>query len=406
MKKKVLFYIAIHFTLTTLVTTLHAQDTVQYGDSCYLFTPLASELPPIYAPGDTIPLACYANEYNTYELKITENDIRINVYGVAATVLLNEIEPVPDRYSAYLYEKINDDIVLIDSSTAYSCINHFHYHAHAEGVNYDSIVPCVEFYFNEPHSISGNIYVGIRRKELPEPGDLGIYSLYRAFSGPDNKEYWYLPSYQRTICHGWWGALFPIVQPERITCRAEASWVAERGDDYAVLQWPLGDGSYQLSLAPYNVMPDSGLVLSLADTAYTALGLDSGVYYAARLRTECHHSCPIHEDTTVWSPWGPPTLFYLGTTEPDTSSLAIGRPADHPACSLSPNPATGSVTVAASAPILLVELVAATGEVLLRRPMAGVTHCSLDLEGLPDGIYLVRLTTTQGPTTRRLVVKQ
>ncbi|MBR3784093.1 MAG: T9SS type A sorting domain-containing protein [Bacteroidales bacterium] len=181
--------------------------------------------------------------------------------------------------------------------------------------------------------------------------------------------------------------------------------MVERGDDYAVLEWEMGGDSCQLSVAPYDVAADSGLVFDLTTTSHTVSGLDTGVYYAARLRTQCRHHCHIHTDTVVWSGWGAPTLFYLGSEEPDTSGIGIRRVEEAVEFSVTPNPARGTATVRCEAGLRGVEVVSATGSTVLSLGGGGAQACVLDLTGLAKGIYIVRITTPQGTAVQKLAVE-
>ena len=71
---------------------------------------------------------------------------------------------------------------------------------------------------------------------------------------------------------------------------------------------------------------------------------------------------------------------------------------------LSPNPATGVVAVTTEARQGTVSVLDLQGRQLLSVPVTGPTT-TLDLQGLAAGTYHVRLTTPQGISTRRLLVK-
>ena len=204
--------------------------------------------------------------------------------------------------------------------------------------------------------------------------------------------------------YAWWGFFFPIIQPERIGCEGAVAEVAERGDDYAVLEWAMECDSCQLSVSPYDMPADSGLVVDLTATSHTVSGLDSGVYYAARLRTQCRHHCHIHTDTVVWSDWGAPALFYLGSEEPDTSGIGIRRMEEPVEFCVTPNPARGTATVRCEAGVRGVEVVSATGATVLSLG-GGAQACVLDLAGLAKGVYVVRIATPLGTAAQKLAVE-
>ena len=165
---------------------------------------------------------------------------------------------------------------------------------------------------------------------------------------------------------------------------------------------------------------------------------DATKYYTARIRMQHRHGCPIH-DTTYWSPWSDTVLFYTGSTEPDTT---IGiAPVEANAAdffTLSPNPATGTVTVTVGhtpqsgthssvsradgwlhwrSPTfgspnlgeqLALTLTDAAGREVLRKEISTFNSqlsTTLDLSGLAAGTYFVTLSTPTATGTQRLVVK-
>ena len=337
------------------------------------------------------------------------------VYGIAATIFRKEENDVDSAgYTMLLYTLVDDSILrCIDSITSYSRATHFVYSASDGNEVLDSAAPCYEYYFSRPHVLSGTIYIGSRlcRGYIVQGPGMLLNPRCSAIDRTGSQRWVSFPS-QDSISTGistgmasYWGGYFPIIQPERIGCEAAEAEVVERGDDYAVLEWAMGGDSCQLSVAPYDMPVDSGLVVDLTATSYTATGLDTGVYYAARLRTQCHHSCHIHADTVVWSDWGAPTMFYLGSEEPDTTGIGIRRVEAPVEFSVTPNPARGLATVRCAAGLQTVELLGVKGDVLLRREAAGSEGCVLDLTGLAKGIYIVRITTSRGTAAQKLAVE-
>ena len=403
-----------------------ANDTIRYGDSCYyLFNeipyPFVSDEQPFWdSTGTNYTIeACnllpYQGGPGIYDgAKLYVGKSPDTVYGVAATMRVHpDDDTVTSVYTAYLFKYVNAQMILIDSSAAYSKKNVFVYTATGrhDGLTYETCVSSLEFYFSQPYVVVDSFAVGIKKK-TPPSSPVAHYDLARIgvrVTGPADFDYfgeklYYSPS-NTFIAQGWCGYFFPIVQPERIVCEGAVAEVAESGGDYAVLEWEMGGDSCQLSVAPYDIPVDSGLVVDLTANSYTATGLDTGVYYAARLRTQCHHSCHIHADTVVWSGWGAPTLFYLGSEEPDTSGIGIRRVEEAVEFSVTPNPARGTTTVRCAAGLQTVELLGVKGDVLLRREAAGSEACVLDLTGLAKGIYIVRITTSRGTAAQKLAVE-
>ncbi len=85
------------------------------------------------------------------------------------------------------------------------------------------------------------------------------------------------------------------------------------------------------------------------------------------------------------------------------SLLGIREMAQQPTVSLYPNPARSSVTVATEG-IRSVELVSLMGQTLLRKQVAG-DRVQLDLQGLPAGVYFVKVETDSAVVVKKLIRK-
>ncbi len=393
--------------LTALCCQAHAQDTVYHGDSCYLFNPGFETCTTFNHPSVNMYDTCAYKRHSAHHSTVQRYSVSqpTLVYGIAVTYFRNSADTSTSGVPVALYINADTAFVPVDSIMRYSKRTNFMYVALSRGTTtVRSVSPCYEYYFREPHLMNGPFYVGYSYDQtyrmLPSAGADPFTSGFTLQVGQP----WFFISNMRPMNPSSWGCVFPIVQPERIVCEGAVVEVAERGDDYAVLEWEMGGDSCQLSVAPYDMPVDSGLVVDLTANSYTATGLDTGVYYAARLRTQCHHSCHIHADTVVWSDWGAPTMFYLGSEEPDTNRLGI-RWESPVAFRLTPNPARGLATVRCEAGLQTVELLGVKGDVLQRREEAGSEACVLDLTGLAKGIYIVRITTPRGTAAQKLAVE-
>lgn len=388
--------------LTALCCQANAQDTVYHGDSCYLFNPGFETLVTLH-PYDTCAYERHSGLHTCVQ-QYTVSQPTL-VYGIAVTYFRNSADTSTSGVPVTLYINADTAFVPVDSILRYSKRTNFMYVALRRGSTdtIRSVSPCYEYYFREPHLMGGAFYVGYNLKNgLLAPDDR--YDMFTRALSLQADQHWLNLWDMRPFDPYSWGCVFPIVQPERIVCEGAVVEVAERGDDYAVLEWAMGGDSCQLSVAPYDMPFDSGLVVDLTATSYTASGLDTGVYYAARLRTQCHHSCHIHADTVVWSGWGAPTLFYLGNEEPDTNRLGI-RWESPVAFSLTPNPARGTATVRCDGGMASVVLLSVKGDIVQRRELAGAEVCTLDLADLARGIYIVSIATPQGTAAQKLAVE-
>ena len=71
---------------------------------------------------------------------------------------------------------------------------------------------------------------------------------------------------------------------------------------------------------------------------------------------------------------------------------------------LRPNPADRQVTVSAPLPLKRVEVYDMAGRLVESHQPSGTT-LQIDLKAYPSGTYLVKVTTTNGTTTKKLVVR-
>ena len=161
------------------------------------------------------------------------------------------------------------------------------------------------------------------------------------------------------------------------------SWQVEAGS----VETPVGEG-----------------VVTTAPVPFTARsGLDTATWHWARVRSKC--------GTDWYSLWTDTVMFYIpsDTTDgpdnpdnPNDTTQAINLVEQY--TYLMPNPARDEVTVASSFRVKAVELYAADGK-LLQQVEVNAVGTTLSLEGLPAGIYFVRVRTSAGVTTKRLVVE-
>ncbi|MBR4506403.1 MAG: T9SS type A sorting domain-containing protein, partial [Bacteroidales bacterium] len=85
----------------------------------------------------------------------------------------------------------------------------------------------------------------------------------------------------------------------------------------------------------------------------------------------------------------------------DTTGIAT---ADLQQISITPNPATGTVTVRSAEQMIEIEVVDIVGASVLRQQASGLA-ARLDVKALPRGSYTVRIHTPLGVTSRKLILQ-
>ena len=145
--------------------------------------------------------------------------------------------------------------------------------------------------------------------------------------------------------------------------------------------------------------PLSGYTTVWTDTNTFSFILPDSNRYNVRVRAWCG------SDSAIYSDWSAMRTVYLtaADTVADSSASIVNVSADR-VVMLLPNPADKQVTISAALPLLHVEVYDLAGRMVEARQPSGTT-LQLDLKSYPSGTYLVKVTTTNGTTTRKLVVK-
>ena len=99
------------------------------------------------------------------------------------------------------------------------------------------------------------------------------------------------------------------------------------------------------------------------------------------------------EDTTAVDPFRPDTIIILGTREGNLDHFTR----------MMPNPADGRVSVFSSYRLKSVSVYDLGGRCLIEQDAEGL-FATVDVSGLPRGVYMVAIHTQQGVAGKRLVV--
>ena len=401
-------------------------DTVCYGDPYYLFQPIYGIVDWVDDPGFYWSLQLVCPVVKEYVVPAGVDSL----YGIAATIMVRTKNMDSIRVVLCAYRKLKEGFELVDTVdfSNYYAVSALEYQTFEAVWSSDSSAmvgitdrchfyypTCYEFYFDHPYSISDTIYVGVHALHISSSIREGAPGLSVAFIGGSDWD-------TTNSLHGWYvynritdtylsvfsercGVVYPIVQPDRLDKRVlQGLEVTELGDDYAALRWESHDTlRQQLSIAPWNAEPDSHIVATLYGTDTVVPGLDSGIYYAARVRSERHHVCPLH-DTLYWSRWSSPVLFYLGSTEPDTTAFINGNDMVGRYVTVQPNPAVEEARVLSSFGLERIEAYDDRGRLVAEVAAKGY-EATLDVKAWTSGTYLLRITTPMGTVTKKLLVQ-
>ena len=192
----------------------------------------------------------------------------------------------------------------------------------------------------------------------------------------------------------------PPPEPDTTTCpKPEGFQIWSVGVVSAVLIWDAGEAtSWEIELGKAGTLPGEGDITPMTETYKMFDGLDTLTWYWARLRTVC--------GADWYSNWTDTLQFYIpgsgGGQNPDDTNNVVAIVEQN--TYMMPNPAREEVTVMSSFRVKAVELYGADGKLLQHKEVDAV-GTTLDLKGLPAGIYFVRVVTTAGMTTKRLVIE-
>jgi len=376
------------------------------------------------------------------------------IYGVATTLscgLFDQYEHLDDDTSfatnlkALILQKEGNRYIEIDSvrfHNYYRLVKKYpnnptstdYYYApatlfHLSLMGSNRLVYLLEFYFENTITITDTFYVGIKHYHNPEnENDNGLVTegiakydstyVFDELLVLRNMEDSYIPciagSNERLLNPNL--AVFPIIKPyeeDSVFCDTVPGFhLAGMRVGYPTFAWETDlcreEDLFEVQFAPYR--SNSWVTVTTADSSIEVYSVfDPDIYYQARIRARRHHRCPIH-DTVMWGPWCDPILFYTGPTEPDTTtSITPVEGCPDNLFTLSPNPATGTVTVTVGGgEQFSITLTDAAGREVLRKEFS-IVNCQfsipLDLSGLAAGTYFVTLSTPTTTGTQRLVVR-
>ena len=162
------------------------------------------------------------------------------------------------------------------------------------------------------------------------------------------------------------------------------------------LAWDASDAmAWEVEMGMDEVDMSEGQTTTLLTNSLQKNGLFTDAWYWARVRALC--------DTDFWSECTDTVRFYVPVHHVGDTKTRVITPVEQYTY-LMPNPAREEVTVASSFRVKAVELYGADGKLLQHKEVNAV-GTTLDLKGLPAGIYFVRVHTTAGVTTKRLVIE-
>jgi hypothetical protein len=154
--------------------------------------------------------------------------------------------------------------------------------------------------------------------------------------------------------------------------------------------------SWKVEMNPVVLGMSNCQTMTVTTNSLQVDGLYPDMWYWARVRALC--------DTDFWSDWTDTIQFLVPNQHPSGPDTTTAINPVEQYTYLMPNPAKEEVAVMSSFKVRSVELYASDGKLLKEQEVNALGTC-LSLEGLPAGVYFVRVRTSAGVTTKRLVVE-
>ncbi len=417
--KKVIF---LGFMAILLSSYVCAQDTVRYGDPWYKFNSMPALREPTRSENGG-NLILYGN--TSFLQEYYKDGNKQLIYGIAYTgsgFIFNYNKTEHDAFwKAFLYWGVPDTnyydrfhlnyndtsatFADIDSSLIKYCKYEYEF---AFPTPHSKVVDCVEVFFDNPVLMQKDtFYAGAKYNiESISPSYETAMDTSRSihwFTSPVGG--WFIRLTEEgilsRISSQSWGVCFPIVKLRCTTPRGLQ--VAQNETGEYVAQWPADSNAedYEVAVCYTTQQPADDAVRYIpANGLSTALGhLSPDTTYRIHLRKRCSYTTSAYSDT-VASDWSAPVIVAASTGINAASDRRLHF-------GIQPNPASGSATVEldgdTEGTLTLTDLFGRTLTTMAVH--AGTTTASLDLGGLPAGLYLLQLTTKDAMATRRISVR-
>ena len=183
--------------------------------------------------------------------------------------------------------------------------------------------------------------------------------------------------------------LFPIIRRDCDTCPVvRGIEVIGSGAGQSFLRWQRGTEhlDWQVSYGPVGTAPDDGTIADYTSPISGYIYYNPDTQYVAYVRARCRFA------RYEWGPWSTPVTLNTPNGIDDVQLAGM--------ITLSPNPATQTVTIDSPLPTTLVEAYDEKGAL-----MTSVNTSTLDVSQWPTGVYTLRIHTPQGIAVKKLVVK-
>lgn len=189
--------------------------------------------------------------------------------------------------------------------------------------------------------------------------------------------------------------IWPIIRRDCDTCPTVQGLQAFQANaTQQFFRWQRGEGhrDWQFSYGPVGTSPDDGIILDVIQPMSGIIDFDPDTQYVVYVRARCLFA------RVEYGPWSAP--LYVNQNNDGIDGAVAEQ------FSLSPNPASGVVTVSAEAGIRHVEVYDARGAMVSSTACDGQPTATIETQSWPAGQYIVSVETPAGLATKVLTVRR
>ncbi|MCR5192098.1 MAG: T9SS type A sorting domain-containing protein [Bacteroidales bacterium] len=388
-------------------------------------------------------------------LRKCHTDTALRIAGIAAPIWIDSTSAAynsPNRLPEYfyLYAKTDTGFTLLgsarwDNNEPTKLMQFFGIkgrgfrtpNTRANGDPYGNLIsdyPVFEAYFDKPITVTDTFYVGgstfnnynvgqimafprtryirwkytyslhndICMQYIPNPTTTDLI-MYTGTEGSNIQDTCFLSNH---LLDKGFGCIFPIIDtsnnsivPQNDTCLGSTGLrILDISGRNVTITWN-EDGSannWELAIVKGDTVtaaPQNGIINSYSGNWIQIYYLDSA-WYSIFLRTVCN------ADNGLYSEWSEAVRFQIPI--PDTTNTGFETSLAEYYTTVSPNPTNGVIDIFSSFKIKQISVITSTGSPVFEG-ICNSHHEKIDIKDYPSGTYFVRIHTTEGIVTKKIV---
>lgn len=431
-------------TVDTLFWNSQREPTLYYWDTNWVDYKYQHGMTPVTHQNGA---ECYGTQFARPCLTIYDNGL--DVIGIAAAASIWHAGAIIDTAVAHrvpeyfeLYKPVGDSMILLDSTRWDTSTVRYRMELISQlHITYHYYPDLREAYFTKPIHVTDSFYISgttfnnrcecddltgsAGRFEHPVTSYWGVSDLYqrsRYFHNPPIFRYrytnicpsaapfhdyeWHFVDYTPHPGNGFL-CIFPIFDTTGMNthggghtddsseCRTPTGFrILDQDHEAISLTWNTdGYSAWEISFCPAGTDPNYGAIQQTGAPFATiaAAEVDTGVWYAAYVRTVCDNVHSIWSDSVQFIMHRNQTPNSIGDFDDEYTLIA-------------PNPTSSKVSLFSSYYIRSYELYNLKGQLMEQRSVHA-TGTTIDVASYPRGTYILRLHTAYGESTHKVVLR-